>query len=191
MTAVFTAWMNYRHRADDYMTRKKYVAGFVPRLVMFERSVKSLLESCPQAKIISVIREPRSWYASAKRHHSSYNDLAEAMRLWANCARASKKLAYDLPASCKQIYFHDLVQNPTSTMREISDFVGLSWSDTLLKPTFNGGDIPSDSSFVPTVGVVDNSVTDRWHNHLTVEEAGAIEQFVRRYTEFGYVLSRC
>jgi hypothetical protein len=178
MSALFTAWLDYHHRAPELLQRKRFVSGFVPRLLMFDESVASLFETCPQVKILTLIRDPFSWYASAKRHNASYHDIAGAMALWARSARASFELAQRRPDACKLLFFRDLVHDCERTMRAVCDFIGLAWDEALLTPTFNGLLIRSDSNFKATVGIVDKEVTERWRDHLGQGEIEFVQDFL-------------
>jgi hypothetical protein len=182
MTAVFTAWRNYHHRDHDSLARKAFISGFVPRLIMSEKSVANLMETCPDVKILTVIRDPFSWFASAKTHASSYRNIADAMALWSASAHTSIDLATRRPDICRQLNFRDLVRDSQATMQSVCDFAGLSWDDALLTPTFNGLAIRSDSKFRRINGAIDAGTTERWRKYLAQNEINFIEQFMREKT---------
>ena len=70
-----------------------------------------------------------------------------------------------------------------NVMKGVSRFCGLKWEDTLLRPTFNGLDIPSNSRFESRFGV-DTNVVDRGLKHLTEDELSYIEEYVLNKTPF-------
>ncbi len=181
MTAFFNAWRNYHDRDPICWDAKKFVCGFVPRLIMLDKSVDDFFETCPEGKIVTVIRSPASWYASARAH--GYEDIKNAMDLWAQSAQASINLAERRPDACKQLFFDDLVLDNQKVMEDVARFCGLKWEDILLQPTFNGFDTPSNSRFESKLGV-DTGTVDRWRKHLGDDELSYIEDYVSNKTAF-------
>ena len=181
MTAFFNAWENYHHRDAAHWDAKRFVSGFVPRLVMNEKAVEDFLATCPDGKILTLIRGPASWYASARAH--GYEDAEGALDLWAQSAEASMALAERRPDACKQLFFDDLVLDNRAVMEDVARFCGIRWEDMLTRPTFNGFDIPSNSRFESKMGV-DTSVVDRWRKVLSADEAAWIEKYLSANTAF-------
>ena len=149
---------------------------------MLDKSLNDFFETCPEGKIMTVIRSPASWYASARVH--GYENVENAMDLWARSARESINLNERWLDAFKKLFFGDLVLDNQKVMEEIARFCGLKWEDTLSQPTFNGFDAPSNSRFESKLGV-DTGVVDRWRTHLGDDEWSYIEDYVSNKTAFG------
>ena len=53
--------------------------------------VERFFAAYPDGLLVSIVRDPRGWYASARRHRKYYADLEEALGLW----RASTESALE------------------------------------------------------------------------------------------------
>jgi hypothetical protein len=153
MTSYFNAWLDNRnlHGGD-----KRVVTGFAPRLIIERNNVDSFFETYPDGKLVSMVREPRAWYASALKHHRpGYEDLDAAIDLWCTSARAAIDAHAERPASVIVLTYEDLVCRTQSIMEQLAERVGIDFEPTLLVPTFNGWPIRADSAFrVPEFGVI-------------------------------------
>lgn len=80
MTSYFNAWLDYQ---GLYEQPKRWVTAFVPRMGMDPANVDQFFAAYPEGRMISLVRHPMAWFASARRHDpEAYSDLGEAMRLW-------------------------------------------------------------------------------------------------------------
>jgi hypothetical protein len=146
MTSYFNAWLDYQ---DLYTSEeKKYVVAFTPRVNMYASSVERFFADYPDGKLISIIREPKSWYVSASRHSANqYPSIEEAIGLWMKSAQAM------LDNKCKfgdQVYliaFENLLQNLEDCMRSLAVYLNLEYDQCLLVPTFQGMRIKANSSY--------------------------------------------
>src|SRR5581483_10267340 len=64
-TSYFNAWLDNHNL---YAGPKKAVTGFTPRLAMDPGNRDELFAAYPDATLISIVREPQSWYLSASRY---------------------------------------------------------------------------------------------------------------------------
>jgi hypothetical protein len=64
LTAFFNAWLNNQNL---YGSEKRWIVGFTPRLIGRPNKVALFRRLYPDGRIISVIRDPVSWFASARR----------------------------------------------------------------------------------------------------------------------------
>ena len=78
-TSYFNAWLDNQNL---YTGPKKAVVGFTPRLAMELDRVERFFAAYPDGLLVSIVRDPRGWYASARRHRKYYADLEEAVGLW-------------------------------------------------------------------------------------------------------------
>ena len=82
----FKAWENY-----VYPEKPHYWAAFAARLSQMPGQIEMFFTDFPDGKFISIIREPVSWYASAKKHNpESYKSLDEAIFLWQSSVLAAR-----------------------------------------------------------------------------------------------------
>jgi hypothetical protein len=157
LTAFFNAWLDCQ---GIYRQPKRFVVGFTPRVAMDAASLAAFWRDYPDGYLISVIREPVSWFASATRHRSRYRDVDDAIAQWTRSVESTLEAAEQRPDRVVAIAFHDLVENTERTIRRICAITSLPFAASLLQPTFNGRPVLSNSSFASGRGI-DTSVLDR------------------------------
>jgi hypothetical protein len=142
-TSYFNAWLDNHNL---YTGPKKIVTGFAPRLNAKAASVQGFFESYPDGFLISIVRDPCAWYASARQQSDHYDDIGLAIERW----RMSTEAALD----AKERYgkrvvvttYERLVLETEATMRGLADAIGITMAPILLEPTFNGRPIRANSS---------------------------------------------
>ena len=70
-TSFFNAFINYKNNKN---TNKKFITAFLPRFLMSDKNIDLFFKIYPNGKLISIIRDPKSWLMSAKKHSKSYED---------------------------------------------------------------------------------------------------------------------
>lgn len=161
-TSYFNAWQNYAiaDRVADADVR--YLSGFIPRLNMHADSMARFVRDYPDGRLISIVRDPAGWYASAARHADMYRDLDSGLELWARSARASMRMASEHPDSVRVVIFRDLVLDTERVMRDLVDWLGLDWDPIAVEPTFNGHPIKANTRFSsPSSGMVRETASRR------------------------------
>ena len=88
------------------------------------------------------------------------------------------------------LVFEDLVHHTEAVLRRVCNQVGLTFSTTLLQPTFNRLPIASNSHFESSFRI-DGQVTERYRTVLSEQELRAIESrtlplYERVCASFGY-----
>jgi hypothetical protein len=174
-TSYFHAWLNGRFREGA----KRAVVAFRPLLASSRPSTARFFADYPDGHLVSVLRHPGSWWASARRHKPDrYGSLEEALALW---RRSTEGILENKRTHGERVHllrFEDLLGDTERTMRRLAAELGLAWSGTLLAPTFNGSPIRANSSFaVDGFGVLDAPA----HRHLEAldpAEQAAIERSV-------------
>jgi len=145
-TAFFNAWLDYQGRLD----RKKWISAFAPRLANDEADAAAFFATYPDGRLIQIIRDPRSWYPSAKNHRKSVLDGKEAdalIALWAESAESMKRNKSRYGERVIILGFEDLVGRTEETMRALARALAVDYDPILLEPTFNGQRIRANSSF--------------------------------------------
>lgn len=158
-TSFFNSYLNYKDKKK--FNDKKIITAFLPRLNFKKKNIKIFFQLYPEGKIISIIREPHSWLASATKHSSTtYANPNKSLTLWLKSAI----FLYENKNKDKNILlltFEELVRNTPNTMKKILKFLDLKFEPTLLVPTFNGKKILSDSSFKLVEGKIDKDTINR------------------------------
>jgi len=138
LTAYFNGWLNYRGELDS---AKAWVAGFESELILYPRRLEQFRALYPDGRLISIVREPASWYASARLWDERYAEIGPALAYWERSVRATEQFA-DLVLD-----FDRLVGETETTMRAVAEFLDIQFDDALLRPTVNGTPFGANSSF--------------------------------------------
>ena len=160
MTSFFNAWLDYQNLFGP----KKLVTGFAAGLSTCESNVSSYFEVYPEGRIISIIRDPFTWYVSARNHkirENWFKDIGPAIERWSESALGMMRNKDRYGDRVCILRFEDLIQDTERVMRYLSDWLGISFQEILLTPTFNGQAIYANSS-------------------LNVKESGIMKEPLRR-----------
>jgi hypothetical protein len=149
MTSYFGAWLNYRNQSQP----KKIVAAFVPWLALIEENTDGFFEVYPAGKIISVIKDPTSWFVSACTTNPQITaDIRRAVADWQKSIRTLRSNKQKFSERVCLIKSEDLVANTPAVMRYLADFLGINYDVILSKPTFNSCPLSAKNSFVQVAG---------------------------------------
>jgi hypothetical protein len=185
-TAYFNCWLDNQNL---YAPGKQWVTGFSPRMMMRDANVEAFFADYPDGRLISMIREPVSWYASAIGHLPDfYADPVASTEDWRASAEAMlRALERHGPERVLLISFERLVAETEASMRAIASWLGIAFTPELLVPTFNGRPIKADSSFkVETAGVLQDTLDRTAHvddatRKIVLQTAGdALERVLAR-----------
>ena len=172
MTSYFGAWLSNQ----NYNGSKKSVTAFSPRLAMTKENMESFFEVYPDGRLISLVRDPKSWFSSArKRWPGSYADIGQALSEWNESAQAMLWNRERYGDRVCLIKFEDLVSKTEAVMRFLTEFLGIVFDDILLTPTFNKLAMQADTSFKVEDQVTVNSPFSR-DDTLTEQEVDIIEK---------------
>lgn len=171
LTAMFNAWLDY---SGLYAPGKTHVTAFIPRVVMTPGSLERYFEDYPDGHLISIIRHPASWFASASRHGYG-SDPEAALQPWQVSAEAALRAAERAPDKVTIVLFDDLVHRTREVMTMLCGRLGMAYHDCLLTPTFNGMPMLSNSSYRSVAGV-DPQATERHRTLLAPEQQATIER---------------
>lgn len=176
MTSYFNAWLDNRNLYGD----KRIIAAFAARLSLDASSVDQFFSVYPDGRLISIVRDPLSWFVSARQHDpTEYGSLEQAVALWSSSTRSALAAGQVHKGRVILIRFEDLVRNTKAVMRKIADQLGIDFDDILLTPTFNGMLIKADSSFhVERYGVISDPVDSR-----STLLSASDEAYIRSHTE--------
>lgn len=158
-STFFGAWLNHRNHG-----RPKFFCAFAADFAIPQATVAAFFADYPDGKLVSVLRDPASWTASALNKTTSKRKFATAARAiayWRRSAQALIRNKMARPDTVLIITFSDLIGRTSDTIRTVAGFLGIGFTDSLLVPTFNSEPVQSNSSFSAVKGFVDKSVLDR------------------------------
>ena len=145
-----------------------------------------IFKEFPDSYIIQPIRDPRALYASKKRKYKHLEkhspDILEVhMTQWINSIVQGFKNAIKYSDRYCVIKYEDLISNPEATMRNLSEYIGISFNQVLTEPHYLGSSWKGNSAFGPTHGI-DKTRSNSWSNMLSETEIRSIEKLT------GYLL---
>ena len=149
LTGLFNAWLDYQNL---YATPKRWVTSFIPWLIAERESVERFFADYPDGVLITIVRDPISWFASASRHRVAAEPL-DALRRWTTSTEASMEAAGRHGERVIVVLFEDLVTRTGATMRAICARLGIAFGPVVLQPTYNSMAVLSNSSFKPTTEI--------------------------------------
>lgn len=143
MTACFGAWLDYQNHGLD----KKFVTACSPGLSMQNQAGNNFFEIYPDGRLIFIIRDPVHWFAAASRYEPLiYGDIESALGHWKKSVRGIMEAMERFGDRVCVIQFESLIDQIESVMRHLAKFLGISYEEILLKPTFNGIPMQPDES---------------------------------------------
>jgi Sulfotransferase family len=142
-TSYFNAWLDNQNL---YAGPKKAVVGFTPRLAMEVERVERLFAAYPDGLLLSIVRDPRGWYASARRHRKYYADLEQSIGLWRASTESAIEAASRFSDRVVVLTYEQLLDDPEATVSGLAARIGIAVTPELLVPTFNGRPIRANSS---------------------------------------------
>ena len=167
-SSFFSSWFNYR----DNNSKKKFITGFWPMLCHKKSNLDLYFKIYPDGKVISIFRDPVSWYVSAKNHKSTsqwFVNIQEAALLWNHTNKQILEAHRNYKEKVLIIKFEELVKFTEKNMKKISKFLKIRFQKSMLQPTFNGESVESNSSFKTSIGI-DRKVISRNGKLLKTEK---------------------
>ncbi len=178
LTSYFNAWVDYQGLYRDPASIK-YWTALAPRLTFKEERCAAFFNDYPDGFLISIIRNPLSWFASARRHAPSvYGDLAASTDLWLESTNAALRNRSNYKDRVLLLHFDDLIQNTEGSMKKVCEATGISFEKSLLSPSFNGLPLRPNTSFPGQEGKAGTIVKDTLHrsSDLDDEESAYIKE---------------
>ena len=173
-TSYFNAWLDNQNL---YTGPKKLVTGFLPRPSGDVEVLERFFEVYPDGVLISAVRDPRAWYASARElERDEYRSVESGIELWRQSAEAALAAASDYGDRVVLVTYDQLVLETEQTMRRVAERLGIAMWPVLLEPTFNGQSIRANSNFaIDGHGVLPERTT-AYRDVLDSDAVALIEQ---------------
>lgn len=174
MSSFFNAWLDNKSSVNEV---KKYVTGYVASLSMETDSLERFFNDYPDGYLISIVRDPRSWFASARVHSAHlFGSLDAALDAWELSAKSALKASERYGNRVKIVRFEDLVLKTKETMQELCSLLEIDFHDCLLTPTFNTLPTKADSTFFDNQYSISRDSVEVRPKMLLAEELLSIEQ---------------
>lgn len=178
-TSYFNAWLDLQYKYAD----KKIITAFVAGMNSHRESMREFFDIYPDGMLISIIRNPMDWFASAKNHKSKkerFGEVETGMRWWNNSAQSMVDNKAAFGDRVILINFENLINDTEGVMKYLAGRLGIIFDKILLIPTFNSMPIKANSSFsVEAQGVI-GDVTKR-KDQLNSSEKKYIEKYMDQY----------
>jgi hypothetical protein len=183
MTSYFNAWLDNR---TLYEPDKRWVTAFTARLSVHEASVAGFFDTYADGRLISIVRDPRAWYLSARgyseldpseRRQRDYGTIEAAVELWRRSTEAALLTHERYGERFRAVLFEDLLSDTEGTMRALADYLGIDYAPMLTEPTFNGMPIKADSSFEVSGHGISTAPLERFRERLDREELDYLERY--------------
>jgi hypothetical protein len=140
-TSYFNAWIDGHNL---YAGPKKAITAFAPRLNMVPASVEGFFADYPDGTLISIVRDPRAWYASV-RTQPPFSEGESALRRWCRSTEATLEARERYGDRVIVLTYEELVLDTEATMRLVAERIRVAMLPILLMPTFNGRPIRANS----------------------------------------------
>ncbi len=173
-TSYFNGWRDYANLGGQ----KRWVVGFEPAVARSLSRRTAVREIYPDGRVISVVRDPWSWYASARRWEPRWADREAALEHWSSVARGTLKWRRKRgkrEREVRVVTFETLLAHTEETMRRIASWLGIEYRRELTVPTFNGRPIRANTSFADVATEVSTRPLDRAQSELSPEDLDYIE----------------
>jgi len=144
MTTYFNGWLGYPLSGS----RRRLVFAFVPRLISHAESVVGYFKDYPGGRLISLVRDPVSWYASAHAlNRVTYPDPVSAAEHWIASTNGMLREKEQRADRVRLVKFEHLIERPEHEARRLCEFLGIGFDPMVLTPTYMGRPIAASSSF--------------------------------------------
>jgi hypothetical protein len=167
-TSYFNAWLDNHNL---YTGPKRWIAAFAAGLIADSAALQGFLRDYPDGRLISIVREPVSWYASMRPHAAAFYPPGLRRVFTDGGAAAERWLASTLAALDAReahgdrvliLRFERLITDVESSVAAVGRWLDIPRDPLDASPTFNLRGVASDSSFAGGKGPpVSTAPTDR------------------------------
>jgi Sulfotransferase family len=173
-TSYFNGWRDYTNLEGE----KRWVVGFEPAVARSLARRTAVRRIYPDGRVISVVRDPWSWYASARRWEPRWADREAAVGHWCKVAGGTLKWRRHQGKQKREVRvvtFESLLSETEETMRRIAGWLRIEFHQELTVPTFNGRPIKANTSFSDVGTEISPKPLERAQGELSDEDVDYIE----------------
>jgi hypothetical protein len=131
--STFEAWRDHRQPARD-----AWYVGYSPIIVV---DADKILRELPAAHVLHVVRNPWSAYADTKKRPVPMS-LADYMLAWTTNQQHALLYREQFPGRMHVLRTEDVMADPSAALGSVLSKLGVSPSETLRTPTWNGAPLP-------------------------------------------------
>jgi len=161
--ATFMAWKNYYTMPREDMA---YV-GYSPAIGI---DADRIVRDFPDVRILHIVRNPLSAYRDTKRRPFP-QPLSKYLITWNIYHSTVEMYARMHPDNVRIFRYEDLVADKENFMRDVAAFIGVSYAETMLYPSWNGVEIKDN---IAPWGTVLKSTRD--YNAAMIDELNDAEK---------------
>ena len=176
--STFSTWKNFNHSGKNHI----YV-GYSPIIGI---DANKILHDFPNGHIVHVVRNPLSAYSdTCKRPFPlSFKQYIISWNLYHHIVLMHKQI---YPDNITILRYEDIVGNTEKTMRGLCQKLNISFSDTMLYPSWNGKDISDNIYPWGTINKATPSENKAVISRLTQQEIDEIVCYSKlMIKQFGY-----
>jgi Sulfotransferase family len=174
-TSYFNGWLDY----DNLRTgEKRWVVGFEPGVARSLSRRRAVRSTYPDGRVVSIVRDPWTWYASARRWEPRWGEREAALAHWCSVARGTlkwRRQSGKRRRDVRVVTFESLLTETEETMRRIAGWIGIEFRPELTQPTFNGRPIRANTSFADVRTEVSTAPLERARGELSADDVDYIE----------------
>jgi sulfotransferase family protein len=164
MTSLFNGWLDNQNLRG---AEKRWVVAFSPRRA-WGTGLKKLFDVYPDGRLISILRDPLSWFASAQGRDPEA-DANVLLDLWKRSAQEMLLAQRRHGERLCVVRFEELVLDTPGIMRRLAEFLGIDFDPVLTVPTFNGYPVGPNSSYETSQTGVLTEPVERYKELLSDE----------------------
>ncbi len=127
--STFDSWKNLNRSG-----REKMYLGYSPVMVL---DTEKIFADFPDGHVLHVVRNPYSGYADTKKRPFPLS-LQRYAWTWNLSQHMALTYAERYPKNFHILRFEDMVEDPQKHLSQLCQRLGLSYSETLLYPSWNG-----------------------------------------------------
>ncbi|TAL12162.1 MAG: sulfotransferase [Nitrospirae bacterium] len=180
INAVAEAWCSYKKITD---TEKPFLFKETSQSIFFQE----LKLNFPRLKMIALLRDPRDNYAAlkagVKEHYSKMGEgELETLASLLNRARmdflSAEVNLKQFPKDFMAVKFEDLIVSPLEVMKNVCEFIGIQFTESLLIPTLVGREYKGNSYDKKKFSGISGENLGKWHERISGHEAMIIEYWL-------------
>ena len=171
MTSLFNGWLDNQNLRG---AEKRWVVAFSPRRAWGD-GLEKFFELYPDGRLISIIRDPLSWYTSAQGRDPEA-DLESLLEAWKRSAQEMQRAAGEYGPKVRIVRFDELLLDTPAAMRGLAEFLEIDYDDILATPTFNGYPVGANSSYVVSQTGVVSDPLERYRELLDADQQRLINE---------------
>jgi hypothetical protein len=150
---------------------------------------EKIFEWWPKARCIHILRDPRDNFVSYRKKHPNWSPQMFANN-WVKSAKAGRTNIEKFGSTRYHLLkFEDLLTKPEEIMRELANFLELTWDECLLMPTRAGDAWRGNSMFAEKYQGISQKPLMRWREELSPYDQALLQAISGRLMKtLGYPL---